>query len=261
MNTNSQLQKNKDNSFTLELVLDKNLLKKEYQHVLGHFQTEFEQKGFRKGKAPLDVVEKNVSPQAILEEVLNHLLPTAYQQALKDHQLRPIIEPTIKIKNEKLSLDTDWHLELTSSELPSVKISPSLYTESKKIDKDKTDQLVDLIIKKTQVELPQVLITHDLNHRLSGLVSELQQVKLTLDEYLKNKKTTITKLREDMTAQIKKNWTLNLAINQIAIDKKLTVSDKELDTVFAKNPELKKDPNLVYFLLTQQKVLEFLKQA
>ena len=50
MNTNSQLQKNKDNSFTLELILDKNLLKKEYQHVLGHFQAEFEQKGFVKAK-------------------------------------------------------------------------------------------------------------------------------------------------------------------------------------------------------------------
>ncbi len=268
MNTNIQLKKNKDNSFTLELTLDKSLLKKEYQHVLGHLQAEFEQKGFRKGKAPLDVVEKNISPQAVLEEVLNHILPAAYQKAITDHHLHPIVEPAIKVKNEKLSLDTDWNLEITSTELPPVKILPSLFTDSKKInqdkkieEKDKINHLVDLIIKNTQVDLPEVLITHDLNHRLSGLVSELQKANLTLDQYLKNKQTDMPKLREEITDQIKKDWTLNLGINQIAQDKKLTVDNKELEAVLDKNPELKKDPNLVYFLLTQQKVLEFLKQA
>ncbi|PIT89462.1 MAG: trigger factor, partial [Candidatus Levybacteria bacterium CG10_big_fil_rev_8_21_14_0_10_36_7] len=45
------------------------------QHVLAEIQATFEKKGFRKGKAPLDVVEQNISPQAVIEEVLNHLLP------------------------------------------------------------------------------------------------------------------------------------------------------------------------------------------
>ena len=56
MNTNHQLTKNPDKSFVIELTLKKEEIKKEYDHVLSHFQAECEQNGCRKGKAPLEVV-------------------------------------------------------------------------------------------------------------------------------------------------------------------------------------------------------------
>ena len=266
MKTNHQLKQLKDKSFTIELTLGAEDIKKEYQHVLGEIQASYEKKGFRKGKAPLDVVEQNISPQAVIEEVLNHLLPKAYKEVVDEHQLKPVTEPTIKIKTEKLSLDSDWVLELESAELPEVKISPKFYTDIKALNKDtkiekkaKMDQIVTLITKNTSLELPTVLLSNDVNRRLSELVEHLQSANLTLEQYLKNKNTTLPEFRTEQENQIKNDWALNLAINQIAIDQKLKVEESEIKDIFEKSPELKNDPNLVYYLLTQQKVLDYLQ--
>ncbi|MDD3998610.1 MAG: trigger factor [Candidatus Shapirobacteria bacterium] len=266
MKTNHQLKQLKDKSFTIELTLGAADIKKEYEHVLAEIQTSFEKKGFRKGKAPLDVVEQNISPQQVIEEVLNHLLPKTYKEIIDEHKLKPITEPTIKIKTEKLSLDSDWVLEMESAELPPVNINPQFFDEIKPLNKDqkndqkvKTDKIIDLILKHTQIELPGVLLNNDVNRRLSDLVEHLDSAKLSIDQYLKSKNTTLPKYREELESQIKKDWTLNLAINQIAVDKKIKVEEKEINDIFTKNPELKKDPNLVYFLLTQQKVLDYLQ--
>lgn len=266
MKTNHQLKQLKDKSFTIELTLEASEIKKEYQHVLAEIQASFEKKGFRKGKAPLDVVEQNVSPQDLIEEVLNHLLPKAYKSIIEEHQLKPITEPTIKIKTEKLSLDSDWILELESAQLPDVSIDPKFFLEIKKLNKDKKlekkakmDQIISLFTKHTKVILPTVLLNNDVNRRLSDLSQQLQSAKLTVDQYLKNKNTTLPEYRTELEKQIKNDWSLNLAINQIAIDQKIKVEEAEIKDLFAKNPELKNDPNLVYYLLTQQKVLDYLQ--
>jgi FKBP-type peptidyl-prolyl cis-trans isomerase (trigger factor) len=266
MKTNHQLKQLKDKSFTIELTLAAADIQKEYQHVLGEIQQNFSKDGFRKGKAPLDVVEQNISPQSVIEEVLNHLLPEAYKSVVEEHQLKPITEPTIKIKTEKLSLDTDWVLELESAELPNVKLDSKFYEDIKKLNADKKiepkakmDQIIALILKNTQIELPAVLLANDVNRRLSDLVEQLQSAKLTVDQYLKNKNTTLPEYRSELEKQVKNDWALNLAINQIALDQKLKVEDKEVQELFTKSPELKNDPNLVYYLLTQQKVLDYLQ--
>lgn len=266
MKTNHQFKQLKDKSFTIELTLGAEDIKKEYQHVLGEIQENFEKKGFRKGKAPLDVVEQNISPQAVIEEVLNHLLPKVYKEIVDEHKLKPVTEPTIKIKTEKLSLENDWVLELESAELPEVTIDPKFFSEIKKLNKDqkvekkvKIDQIVAEIIKHTKIELPTVLLNNDVNRRLSDLVEQLQSANLTVEQYLKNKNITLPQYREEQEKQIKNDWALNLAINQIAIDQKIKVEDDEIKDIFSKSPELKNDPNLVYFLLTQQKVLDYLQ--
>lgn len=266
MKTNHQFKQLKDKSFTIELTLSANDIKNEYQHVLGEIQSNFEKKGFRKGKAPLDVVEQNISPQSVIEEVLNHLLPKAYKEIVEEHKLKPVTEPSIKIKTEKLSMDNDWVLELESAELPDIKIDPKFFTEVKRLNKDqkiekkaKMDQIVTLFSKYTQVELPAILLNNDVNRRLSDLVEQLQSANLTVEQYLKNKNITLPQYREEQEKQIINDWALNLGINQIAIDQKITVEKSEIEDIFSKSPELKNDPNLVYFLLTQQKVLDYLQ--
>ena len=69
MTPNSSIQKLKDKSFVLNLNIKVADIQKEYQQTLKSIQANFETKGFRKGKAPLSVVESQVSPQKIFEEV------------------------------------------------------------------------------------------------------------------------------------------------------------------------------------------------
>jgi len=53
--------------------------------------------GFRKGKAPRAVVERTLGKARLLEEALDHLLPQAYQQALKEQAIEPYAQPEIEI--------------------------------------------------------------------------------------------------------------------------------------------------------------------
>jgi trigger factor len=53
--------------------------------------------GFRKGKAPISLVEQHIGKQAIMQEALEHLVPEAYEEALKSESLSAIDEPKIEL--------------------------------------------------------------------------------------------------------------------------------------------------------------------
>ena len=53
--------------------------------------------GFRKGKATRAIVERTLGKERLLEEALDHLLPQAYQQALKEQAIEPYAQPEIEI--------------------------------------------------------------------------------------------------------------------------------------------------------------------
>lgn len=53
--------------------------------------------GFRKGKAPREVLERHIGKDRLLEDALSKLLPQAYEKALKEQGLEPIANPDIEI--------------------------------------------------------------------------------------------------------------------------------------------------------------------
>lgn len=53
--------------------------------------------GFRKGKAPRALLERYLSKDSVLEDALNHLLPQAYEKAIKEQQIAAIAQPEIEL--------------------------------------------------------------------------------------------------------------------------------------------------------------------
>ncbi len=53
--------------------------------------------GFRKGKAPRVIVERTLGKARLLEEAMDHLIPQAYQQALKEQEIEPYAQPEVEI--------------------------------------------------------------------------------------------------------------------------------------------------------------------
>jgi trigger factor len=53
--------------------------------------------GFRKGKAPVSLVEQHIGKQAIIQEALEHLVPEAYEEALKSESILAIDQPKIEL--------------------------------------------------------------------------------------------------------------------------------------------------------------------
>ena len=190
MKQNSKIQKLPNKTFILNFEIKKEEVEKEHQCILKQLQSEFESKGFRKGKAPIDVVEAQTSPEKIFEEVASHIISHYYADCIKANDLKPIIQPQVKFKNEHVDFDHDWQIEITSCELPEIEIKEKYLDEVKKINADKTitdenkrmDDIVKTLIKNTKLDLPQILVESDTEIHLSRLINDVNQTGSTVEK-------------------------------------------------------------------------------
>jgi len=53
--------------------------------------------GFRKGKAPRAILERYIGRDGLLDDALNHLLPQAYEQAIREQGIEAVGSPSIEI--------------------------------------------------------------------------------------------------------------------------------------------------------------------
>ena len=65
--------------------------------ALDHLAKRVTLPGFRKGKAPSSLVEQHVGKEAVFQEALEHLIPEAYEEALKNESIAAIAEPKIEL--------------------------------------------------------------------------------------------------------------------------------------------------------------------
>ncbi|MFA6361385.1 MAG: trigger factor, partial [Candidatus Shapirobacteria bacterium] len=255
-------------TFVLNIDIKKEEIQKEYQKTLKTIQSNFETKGFRKGKAPIDVVEAQISPEKTFEEVASHLISHHYADEIKANDLKPIIQPQVKFKNNSPDFNQDWQIEITSCELPEIELKEKYLEEIKKINQNKSitdenqkmDQIVKTIIDNTKLDLADILVESDTETHLSQLINQTNQAGITVDKYLESQKQTLEQYKEGLKKRIIEEWTLNLAINKIAKDNKIEVTEAEVKGILDKNPALSQNINMVHYLLIQQKVFDFLKK-
>lgn len=260
INNPPKIDKSKDNSFTIQLTLSQVDIAQEFEHQLTHIQRHFHHQGFRPGNVPLSIVRSNVDTPKVLEEVASTLISRVYQQIVKDNQLKPVVNPQVVIKNQPLSLTTDWQVEIQSAQLPQIKIDPTYLSQIKKLKSKELEPIFQIIIKSSTLSLPPILINSELQQRLASLAESLQSAKLTFEKYLQLKKLTQEELVKHLIQDITQEWTLNLAITQIAKDQKIEVTPDELDKLYQQNPRLAQNPSLTSYLQLQQKVIDFLKK-
>jgi trigger factor len=86
-----------DTKVHLTLAADDELLQSVKQHVLREFARSMKIQGFREGKAPLAMVEKNADPARLQSEFVEHAINKLYVAALDQEKLRPVDQPEVKI--------------------------------------------------------------------------------------------------------------------------------------------------------------------
>ncbi len=265
MKTNAKIIHNQDKSFTLSFTITVDEITKEYQHTLSHVAANFETKGFRKGKAPLDVVKNQISPEKMLDEVVNHVLSEKYDEIVKENNLKPAVQPSVVIKNPPFTLDKDWQIEISSAQIPEITVDPKAYIEIKKSNSDttldkekKTDAAIKIILQNSKTQIAKIILDNEVERKLTNLVDQIQHAGLTFDAYLKNKNQTLDQLKHELEHQAVDEWTLNLAIAQISTEQKLDPTEAEIKDIISQNPKLAQNPSLVIYLLTQQKVINYL---
>lgn len=278
----SSLNRVSDGTLELTITIPWTDVSKAYSATVDKAVETTELPGFRKGKAPADLVEKNLDKTKLYEDVLKTLIPQSYNQAITEQKLKPIISPKVELK--EANEGKDWVIRVLTCEKPAVTLGdykkairdskaekiwkpgdlPAGKAGDEKTKKPTLDELLHALYGTVTISLPALLVEHEINRLLSDLIDQTKKLGLSVEQYLASTNRTADSIRHEYEEQAKRTLTLEFALEEIADKEGVLVSDDDIDTVIntAKTDEEKKAlSSQRYYLasiLRRQKTLDTL---
>ncbi len=246
----------KDGGFVLTITFSKQEIQATYDKILAYLARQVDIKGFRKGGVPVELAKKQLNPDTVIQETFQELLSPAYSHILQDENVKPIMDPQIKLISSPLELGKDWTVECSGSQKPKITLKKGWEEKIKAIKstsrEEKVNQTLAILQSEAIVELAPVLLQADIQNKLrqdfeSGLLNNKKEDEL--ESY-----------KKDLEKKVRDEWALNLSLEVVANDNNLTVDPKEIEAILAKPENSKVNPNLIGYLLRQQKAIDFLLQ-
>lgn len=192
--------------------------------------TEAEVPGFRKGKAPRDMVEPRLNRTNLISKALGEIIPEVYAKKVSEHKLKPVIYPRIAIT--KSDEGSDWEFTATTCEVPTITL-PDYKTELPGIKPEEGQSPIvaalSYLHKNSKVALPDLLVEEESDHRLSNLAENLTGLGLDIPKYLQTKKITAEELKAQTATQARQDLEIEFVISQIQLQEKLENREKTLD--------------------------------
>ena len=317
---NTNIKKLPKNEIEISAELDADSFEGYFNKALKKIGENIEIKGFRKGKAPENVLLSSVPEMKILEEMAEMAIGEHYPKIIEDEKLDVIGRPEISIT--KLARKNSLEFKIKSAVMPELKL-PDYKKIAKKIisevtnkekdieptDKEVEDTIMDIrksrapkvhiadeakehvhkegeecsheheiketelppfddefvkalgpfeniedfkkklkdniklekenqlkektrlkiveeIIEKTEAEMPEILIQVELDKILYRMESDITQMGLKFEDYLKHLNKTVEDLKKDFRGDAEKKAKLGLVLNEISKTEKIT-ADKE----------------------------------
>ena len=91
------------------------------------------------------------------------------------------------------------------------------------------NKAIEALVGVSNVEFPQVMVEREIDRLISAQENELKANRISLEDYLRNRKKSIEELREEIRPVAIKQINSSLVLSQLAEDEKIAVSDEELD--------------------------------
>ena len=128
-----------DVTFKMNIPADKfeEAVKSAYQKNRGKYVVD----GFRKGKAPRQIMEMKYGESLFYDDAINIIFPAEYKQAIEELNLDPVDRPTIDI--EQIGKKTDLVIIVTVTVKPEVILGEYKGIEAKEIEYNVTDAEID----------------------------------------------------------------------------------------------------------------------
>lgn len=140
-------------SFSIDQETIKNGLDKAFNKVKGNISVP----GFRKGKISRQMFNRMYGEEALFEEALNAVLPTAYDAAVKEAGIEPVAQPKIDVT--KMEKGSDWELTAEVTVKPEVELGDYKNLEvSVEATKDVADEEVEARLTQEQNNLAELTV-------------------------------------------------------------------------------------------------------
>ncbi len=252
-----------------------------YQAMLDETVRNAEISGFRKGRAPKDLVEKNLNKKAFYEEVLGNLVRKTYPKIIAEKNLHPIVLPRIEIiKSEEKA---DWVYKIMICEAPEVDLGQykeeigKLHAkdkiwvpgkdkeEPKEEDKNKKlSESLARLMEIVKIDVSAMLIEDETSKLLSELLEEVKKLGLSLDQYLLSTKKTPETLKAEYREKALNSLKLELMLSKIADVENINVTPEDLEKALKDvedeklREQIKNSSYQLASLLRRQKTLDFI---
>ncbi|MDO8451948.1 MAG: trigger factor [bacterium] len=284
---NATHKKLDDGTIEITVTIPWTSVRQAYEGLVEEKVKEAELPGFRKGKAPKNLVEEKLDTAKLYEDVIRTLLPKLYNEAITELKIRPIVNPKIEFK-EALE-GKDWTILVRTAEKPELLLgeykkaiaelnaakrtkiwTPDQTAPPDKPKKDEAptkptlEELLSTLFTTVTAKIPGILVEHEVNRLLSDLVDQVKKLGLSVEQYLASTNRTAESIRHEYETQAERSITLEFALEEIADKEGILVSDDDIDAVIktAKSDEeratLSKERYYLASVLRRQKTLDFL---
>ncbi len=145
---NTKVEQLETNVVKLEITVEKakfnEAIQKAYKKNVGKFNIS----GFRKGKAPLNIIKKYYGEGVFYEDAINYCCEDTYPLAIDEHNITPVDYPKIDIVEIGEDKDFVYTAEVTVK--PEIKLNDYKGLEVKKVTYNVTDEDVEKELKTMQ---------------------------------------------------------------------------------------------------------------
>ena len=118
--------------------------------ALRRFAGQMRVPGFRPGKAPSAIVERQVGWESLRQEALEFLIPVLYLRALDQEGIEPVGEPEIDLDASKVERDQPLHFNVTVTVKPTVELGDYRALRVAPIKTDIGDSEVDAALEEVR---------------------------------------------------------------------------------------------------------------
>ena len=247
---------------------------------------DIEVEGFRKGKAPKEVIEKKTGQEKILQTAAQECIRENYIKAIKEQNLEPLGQPEIEIL--KLAPGNSFEFKAKISILPKIKLPDykkiasqvkkrevkvndeeiaRLKQEKERVEKERLrNEILEKIAEESQIDTPQVLIESEQKRMMENIKQQVpQMLHISFEEYLKKIQKTEKDLLDSFLEEAKKRVKNSLVLREIERKEDVKVDEKELEAEMQKisqmNSALDKNQLKEYgeSVLKNEKILQLLE--
>lgn len=263
-----------DKTITLKITVPWKTVEEARTKVVDELVKQITVPGFRKGVAPRNIAEPHLKKEVIQEEVLKDVLGKAYNEAVKEQNITPIITPRVHVETFEDGTDLVFSAELCEAPevtLGNYKEAVSQVTAKSKIAvpgkeevKPNVNEILDAVGNSSKVEIPKVLYEQEAQRLLSQTLDELKSLGLTLEQYLSSRGKTAEDMKTEAEERAKKDLALEFVLRKIADTENISVEKADIDEAMAgiqdpnQKQQLLQNPYFLASIIRQQKTLDFL---
>ena len=154
MSAKAEFTKKENNTGELKFEIDQDTIKQGLDTAFNRVKKSLNVPGFRKGRVPRQIFNRMYGEEALYEDALNAVLPTAYEKAVSDTKVEPVDQPQISV--DSMEKDQPWAITATITVKPAVELGDYKGIEVSKqkrnvMKADVEERLADL--QKQQAEL------------------------------------------------------------------------------------------------------------